>query len=153
MRETQFFWVVWPPSCDQDVLSPFPRGPVNRRKSETERRKWARLPLAIPVFVRSSDENGQEFLEFASALNISAGGALLAVRRCPPLCSTVLLEIPNAPLASVASPNSTSQSMKAVAMRVDHAEDYHLVGLKFLTPVPTDCSHSAHSARKAASLV
>ena len=58
---------------------------LNRRKPETERRKWTRLPLAIPVFVRSRDEKGKEFLEFATALNISAGGALVAVRRSSPL--------------------------------------------------------------------
>jgi hypothetical protein len=37
--------------------------------------------LAIPVFVRSRDEKGREFLEFATALNISAGGMLVAVMR------------------------------------------------------------------------
>ena len=46
-----------------------------------ERRKWTRLPLAIPVFVRSRDEKGKEFLEFATALNVSAGGMLVAMRR------------------------------------------------------------------------
>jgi len=33
------------------------------------------------MFVRSRDEKGKEFLEFATALNVSAGGALVAVRR------------------------------------------------------------------------
>jgi len=32
-----------------------------------ERRKWTRLPLAIPVFVRSRDDKGKELLEFATA--------------------------------------------------------------------------------------
>ncbi len=54
---------------------------MDRRKPELERRAWVRLPLAIPVFVRSHDENGKDFLEFATALNISAGGALVAVHR------------------------------------------------------------------------
>jgi len=52
------------------------------------------LPLAIPVFVRSRDEKGKEFLEFATALNVSAGGALVAVRRSLPPTAQVLLEIP-----------------------------------------------------------
>jgi PilZ domain len=119
---------------------------VNRRKSETERRTWSRLPIAIPVFVRTKDESGQEFLEFASALNISAGGALIAVRRSPPLYSTVSLEIPSAPLASVASSNVDSRNMRAEA--ISHAEDYHLVALKFLTPFPTDCLDDAPPKRK-----
>src|SRR5256885_9174410 len=65
---------------------------LNRRKPETERRKWPRLALAIPVFVRSRDEKGKEFLEFATALNVSAGGALVAVRRALPAAAQVLLE-------------------------------------------------------------
>ena len=48
-------------------------------KAGSERRKWARLPLAIPVFVRSRDAKGTEFLEFATALhgvdpNLKLGG-------------------------------------------------------------------------------
>src|SRR5437588_10220212 len=73
---------------------------LNRRKPEKERRRWPRLPLAIPVFVRSRDEKGKEFLEFATALNVSAGGALIAVRRALSLVAQVLLEIPSAPLAA-----------------------------------------------------
>ena len=66
---------------------------LNRRKPETERRKWPRLALAIPVFVRSRDEKGKEFLEFATALNVSAGGALVAVRRSLPLSAQVFLRL------------------------------------------------------------
>ncbi|HMK28887.1 MAG TPA: PilZ domain-containing protein, partial [Terriglobales bacterium] len=74
-----------------------------RLRFEKERRKWTRLPLAIPVFVRSRDEKGKDFLEFATALNISAGGALVAVRRALPRTARVLLEIPSAPLAAAAN--------------------------------------------------
>src|SRR5579864_669259 len=72
---------------------------VKEKRLERDRRKWTRLPLAIPVFVRSRDEKGKEILEFATALNVSAGGALVAVRRSLPLSTQVLLEIPSAPLA------------------------------------------------------
>ena len=75
---------------------------LNGAKPATERRKWARLPLAIPVFVRSRDEKGKEFLEFATALNVSAGGMLVAVRRSLPPVAQIRLEIPSAPLAAVA---------------------------------------------------
>ena len=57
---------------------------MNGGKTGNERRKWARLPLAIPVFVRSRDGKGKEFLEFATALNVSAGGMLVAIRRILP---------------------------------------------------------------------
>ena len=64
---------------------------LSRTKSESERRQWIRLPLAIPVFVRSRDETGQEFLEFATALTVSPGGALLALLRHLPQSPTVSL--------------------------------------------------------------
>jgi hypothetical protein len=126
---------------------------VNRRKPETERRKWIRLPLAIPVFVRGRDDKGKEFLEFATALNVSAGGALVAVRRSLPLSARVLLEIPSAPLASAAALPKASRGMRARTVRVTHAEGYHLVGLKFSHPLLNSESEPRPSRRKVASPV
>ncbi len=100
-----------------------------------ERRQWPRLPLAIPVFVRSRDEKGKEFLEFATALNISASGALLAVRRSLPASARILLEIPSAPLAATAKLPKASRTLRARCVRVTHAEGYHLIGLKFSRPL------------------
>ena len=109
-----------------------------RQNTKTERRKWARLPLAIPVFVRSRDEKGKDFLEFATALNISAAGALVAVRRLLPVSAQLLLEIPSAPLAATAKLPKTSRTLRAKCVRVNHGEGYHLVGLKFSRPLLTD---------------
>ncbi len=106
-----------------------------RQKPEKERRKWTRLPLAIPVFVRSRDEKGKEFLEFATALNVSAGGALVAIRRSLPPSAQVLLEIPSAPLASAATLPRAARSLRARTVRITHAEGYHLLGLKFSRPL------------------
>ena len=106
-----------------------------RRRPEKERRKWTPLPLAIPVFVRSRDEKGKEFLEFATALNISAGGALVAVRRSLPKAAQVLLEIPSAPLAATANLPRAARALRARAVRIHHAEGYHLLGLKFSRPL------------------
>ena len=60
------------------------------------------MPLAIPVFVRSRDGKGKEFLEFATALNVSAGGMLVAIRRVLPAIAQIRLEIPSAPVAALA---------------------------------------------------
>jgi hypothetical protein len=106
-----------------------------RRRPETERRKWTRLPLAIPVFVRSRDEKGKEFLEFATALNVSAGGALVAVRRSLPPTAQVILEIPSAPLAAIAALPKAARTLRARTLRIAHAEGYHLLGLKFSRPL------------------
>src|SRR5215813_10200317 len=117
-----------------------------RRKPEKERRQWVRLPLAIPIFVRTRDENGKEFLEFATALNICAGGALVAVRRSPPPSAQVLLEIPSAPLAATAALPRAARSLRARALRITHAEGYHLLGLKFSRPL-LNGSSAARSLR------
>jgi len=93
--------------------------------------------LAIPVFVRSRDEKAKEFLEFATALNISAGGALVAVRRSLPRAARVLLEIPSAPLAAGATLPKATRTLRARTVRVVHVDGYHLLGLKFLRPLLT----------------
>ena len=104
---------------------------LNRNRPHDERRKWARLPLAIPVFVRSRDKTGKEVLEFATALNVSATGALVAVRRSLPLSSQVLLEIPAVPLASSAALPKSCRNLRARTVWITHADTYQLVGLRF----------------------
>src|SRR5438094_2569890 len=126
---------------------------LNRRKPETERRKWPRLALAIPVFVRSRDEKGKELLEFATALNISAGGALVAVRRSLPLSSQVLLEIPSAPLAAASSLPKAARNLRARTLRVTHADGYHLIGVKFSHPLISPRASRPPSQRKVASVL
>jgi hypothetical protein len=124
---------------------------LNRSKPETERRKWARLPLAIPVFVRNQDDNGKELLEFATALNVSAGGTLVAVRRSLPLSAQVLLEIPSAPLVSTASLPKVSRTLRARTVHATHAEGYQLVGMKFSQPLLNQNSYRQPRARKTVS--
>ena len=126
---------------------------MKRRTPETESRKWPRLPLAIPIFVRSRDEDGKELLEFATALNISAGGALVAVRRSLPLSAQVLLEIPSAPLVSGNSFPKASRILRARAVRVTHVDGYHLLGLKFSRPLITGKSERVAARRKVSSSV
>ncbi|HVO79160.1 MAG TPA: PilZ domain-containing protein [Terriglobales bacterium] len=116
---------------------------MKRRKAGKERRRWPRLPLAIPVFVRSRDEKGKDFLEFATALNVSANGALVAVRRSLPPSAQVLLEIPSVPLAATTTLPKASRNLRARTVRVTHAEGYHLVGLKFFRPL---LNHGPHAA-------
>lgn len=126
---------------------------MKRLKPEAERRKWPRLPIAIPVFVRSRDEKGKELLEFATALNISAGGALVAVRRSLPLSAQVLLEIPSAPLAAASSLPKAARNLRARALWVTHADGYHLVGLKFSHPLVPQSTGRPSRSRKVASVL
>src|ERR1700745_1371102 len=121
---------------------------LDRHKAEAERREWVRLPLAIPIFVRSRDQSGKDSLEFATALNISAGGALVAVHRPLRPAAQVSLEIPSAPLAAAAPVPKRSRNMRAKLVRVTHAEGYHLLGLKFSQPLLSTTTRRATERRK-----
>jgi hypothetical protein len=122
-------------------------------RPQSERRKWSRLPLAIPVFVRSRDQQGKEFLEFATALNVSAGGMLLAVRRSLPLISQIQLEIPSAPVAALPMLPRTSRDLRAKALRATPAGGCYLLGLKFTRPLLPVNANSAARRRKEAATV
>jgi len=113
---------------------------VARRLSKKEERKWARLQLAIPVFVRTHDGSGKDCLEFATAINISAGGALVVVRRSLPKSALVSLEIPSAPIGPTDGLKASSRVMHAKTVWVGHLDDYHLLGLKFARPLSTDAA-------------
>ena len=126
---------------------------MNRNAPQDERRRWARLPLAIPVFVRSRDKNGKELLEFATALNISATGALVAVRRSLPLSSQVLLEIPSVPLASTTLLPKSCRNLRAKTVWITHADTYQLVGLRFSHALLNPKSRRSSSRRKLVSSV
>jgi hypothetical protein len=126
---------------------------VNRKTPAAERRQWPRLPLAIPVFVRSQTEADKEFLEFATALNVSAGGMLVAVRRSIPSSAQVLLEIPSAPLAALAALPRVARSLRARVLRMQHGEGYNLVGLKFSRPLVNSHAPAKPLRRKLASSV
>lgn len=119
---------------------------MNEARAGTERRKWARLPLAIPVFVRSRDAKGKEFLEFATALNVSAGGMLVAIRRVLPAIAQIRLEIPSAPVASLALLPKASRALRAKALRTTPAQGYYLLGLKFARPLLL--SGNSHGRRR-----
>jgi hypothetical protein len=126
---------------------------VNEKAPMAERRKWPRLPLAIPVFVRSQPESDKEFLEFATALNVSAGGMLVAVRRSLPSFAEISLEIPSAPVAALAALPRAARALRAKVLRIEHAETYNLVGIKFSRPLVESRPKIQSSRRKHASLV
>jgi PilZ domain len=107
---------------------------MSERRPEKERRRWSRLPLAIPVFVRSHDQNGRDSLEFATSLNVSAGGMLLAVRRAFKPEAQLRLEIPSAPVATMAGTH-VARTLQGRALRVAPADGYYILGIKFGRPL------------------
>ena len=100
----------------------------------TRRRKWDRLPISIPIFVRANQDSGEELLEFATALNLSAGGALLACRKYVDPGTPVRLEIPVALANKAQLPRSLSL-LHAKVLRCTPDRQYFLLGLEFRTPL------------------
>lgn len=102
------------------------------------------------MFIRSRDAKGKEFLEFATALNVSAAGMLVAVRRVLPRVAQISLEIPSVPLAAMAVLPWTARNLQARALRTTPAEGYYLLGLKFSRPLLTATESNGTHRRKAA---
>ncbi len=107
---------------------------VRRSVSVADRREWERLPISIPFFVRGKKANGEEFLEFATALNLSAGGVLLAARRYLEPGTQITLEIPVALMNKAQLPRSVSL-LHATVLRCNADRQYFLLGLQFQEPL------------------
>lgn len=99
-----------------------------------DRRDWDRLPISIPFFVRGKTGNGEEFLEFATALNLSAGGVLLATRRYLEPGIRISLEVPVALVNKAQLPRSVSL-LHATVLRCTSDRHHFLLGLQFDEPL------------------
>jgi len=111
------------------------RAPTVPNQLAAERRRWARLSLAIPVFVRGIDGQGREFVEFCTLLNESAGGALLAIRKALRRRSRVSLEMPLAPALRNVRFRRTKRMLKARVVRTMAIDGWNLCGLQFARPL------------------
>ncbi len=107
---------------------------MRRTVSVAERRGWDRLPISIPFFVRGTTAAGEEFLEFATALNLSAGGVLLASRRYLDPGTEISLEIPVALVNKAQLPRSVSM-FQATILRCTADRQYFLLGVQFKEPL------------------
>ena len=107
---------------------------MRRGSPVVERRNWERLPISIPFFVRGNKQEGESFLEFATALNLSAGGLLLATRRYLDPGTHVDLEVPVALMNKAQLPRSVSL-LHATVLRCTPDRQYFLVGLQFEEPL------------------
>jgi len=100
-----------------------------------ERRKFPRLRVQVPLFIRGKDNLGVEFLELAKTLDISGQGARLIGPQS--LChnDVVLLTIP-APLPrSSAFGESGTPPIQARIRRLESSGDMKLAAVEFLTPL------------------
>jgi hypothetical protein len=99
-----------------------------------ERREWDRLPISIPFFVRGKKVTGEEFLEFATALNLSAGGVLLASKQYLEPNTRISLEMPIALAHRAQLPHSVSV-LNAIVLRCIPSPRCFLLGLRFDKPL------------------
>jgi hypothetical protein len=111
------------------------RKPIKRSVATKERRHWARLSLAIPVFVRGINGQGTEFLEFSTLLNESAGGVLLAMRKPLRLWSRVSLEIPSSQILKSEKLRRAVRMLRARVIRITFVAGWNLCGLQFARPL------------------
>jgi hypothetical protein len=91
--------------------------------------------LSIPVFVRGTLDKSREFLEFATALNVSAGGMLIAIRQVIPPLEELSLEIPSAPLTASNGFPTTTRTLRGKVLRSERTASYSLVAVKFERPL------------------
>ena len=100
-----------------------------------ERRRFQRIHLQVPLFVRGKDSQGQQFLELAKALDISGLGALVTCPKALTLGELVTLTIPAPSITSSALVPAGMPPIQARVRRQQLAGDIYLVGVEFLKPL------------------
>jgi hypothetical protein len=100
-----------------------------------ERRRFQRIHLQVPLFIRGKDTYGEQFLELAKTLDISANGAFLTSPRPLAINETVTLTIPAPSITSSALVPAGMPPIQARVKRNQEAGDVHLVGVEFLKPI------------------
>jgi len=103
--------------------------------NDRERRRFDRLPIAIPLFVRGADKEGKKFLDFTVAINMSAGGALVASRRSLSPTSWLSLEIPAAPIPALQLDPGLKRAISARVLRSFAKDAFTLYAVRFVPPL------------------
>lgn len=100
-----------------------------------DRRRSPRLRLQVPLFLRGIDAGGEEFLDLAKTLDISATGACVASTQVLAVESLVLLTIPApSPSGGGLLPPSAGP-IKARVRRLQTLGEVHFMGVEFLKPI------------------
>jgi hypothetical protein len=100
-----------------------------------ERRRFPRIRLQVPMFIRGMDARGEEYLDLAKTLDISASGAFLTVERAIRADDIVSLTIPAPSSPSSGLVPASTPPIQARVRRLQPAGEALLVGLEFLKPL------------------
>ena len=100
-----------------------------------ERRRFQRIRLQVPLFVRGRDSHGEQFLELAKTLNISGLGAFITCPRALALNEIITLTIPAPSITSSALVPAGMPPIQAKVKRQHEAGDVHLIGVEFIKPI------------------
>lgn len=103
--------------------------------NNSERRRMPRIRLQIPMFVRGVDSTGETFLDLSKTLDISAGGAYLALTRKIRANEVLSLTVPAPSSNSVEPIPSPTPPIQARVRRTSSAGDVNLVGVEFIKPL------------------
>ena len=113
--------------------------PIHHRPSMSsltdERRRFQRMHLQIPLFIRGKDAHGEQFLELAKTLDISGLGAFITCPRALAVNEVVTLTVPAPSITSSALVPAGMPPIQARVRRQQIAGDVHLVGVEFLKPI------------------
>lgn len=100
-----------------------------------ERRRFPRIRLQIPLFIRGTDAQGNEFLELAKTLDISSIGARLVSPRLMQTQEIISLTVP-APLPrSPEFGECGTPPISARILRLESSGEMQLAAVEFLRPL------------------
>ncbi|HVB55615.1 MAG TPA: PilZ domain-containing protein [Candidatus Acidoferrales bacterium] len=102
---------------------------------DDEHRRSQRIYLQLPLFVRGRDPRGEQFLELAKTLDISAIGALIVCPKPLTLGEIVTVTIPAPSIPYSALVPASMPPIQAKVKRQQAAGDVYLAGVEFLKPI------------------
>lgn len=113
--------------CSEKTLSAGP--------SITERRRFPRIRLQVPLFIRGTDQDGIEYLELAKTVDISCHGARLLSHRPLQPNEMISITVP-APLPrSSEFGECGTPPFPARVRRLEFNEDVGMAAVEFLKPL------------------
>jgi hypothetical protein len=100
-----------------------------------ERRRFQRIRLQVPMFIRGKDAHSEQFLELAKTLDVSGLGAFLTSPRSLSVDEIITLTIPAPSITSTGLIPAGMPPIQARVKRLQQAGDVYLIGVEFLKPI------------------